>query len=684
VKYPGGLTRTDTLDASFAPVARVYKRDSDGAVVYSESIVENTQGQWVNHTYTGGSKTYGYDTLGRLTSVQHTALGACATRTYAYDTRTNRTLRRTYNPGTGGACRSDTADAEDGHTYDTADRLTDTGYGYDSFGRITSLPSGLTNTYYANDLVASQETADTRQNWTLDPAHRFRAFTTANFVNGSWSNATSKLNHYGDDSDDPRWIVEDTSLGSITRNVSGPDSDLVATTSATEDVRLQLTNLHGDVAATIDTTLSAPEFTSFDEFGVPGEGQAHQRYGWLGGKQRSADALGGVILMGVRLYSPALGRFLQVDPVPGGNSTAYDYCSADPVNCSDLDGKWGWSSFKKALNVVATVASYASMIPGPIGTIAGVVSAVAYVATGNWQEAAWAIGGAAAAMVGAGAAVKAAKIAVTAVRASSKAAKFGSWAAKAGRAVKAVVTRGCNSFAPDTPVLMADGSYLPISEVEIGDQVTAVDPTTGQRSVRPVLAVFVGQGDKHLVDIDLDGDDSDVLTATAEHPIWVDGRGWTFAVNVRAGNWVQTSNGELAQVRRVTDRGTVHGATVFNLNVGDTHTYVVSVDGTDLVVHNSSCSVLPGKFARAPRSRGVYVISYSNGEHYIGKAKNIHRRMHQHYNSGKLNGAVGVRFISRPRGSLKQLEQGTINRYKCYGGAILRNKIRASRKYAHC
>jgi len=97
--------------------------------------------------------------------------------------------------------------------------------------------------------------------------------------------------------------------------------------------------------------------------------------------------------MGVRLYAPNLGRFLQVDPAPGGSATAYDYCNADPVNCTDLNGTWGWSSLKKALNVVAVVASYASMIPGPIGTIAGVVSGVCYAATGNWAEAAWAFGG---------------------------------------------------------------------------------------------------------------------------------------------------------------------------------------------------------------------------------------------------------------------------------------------------
>ncbi|MER7008594.1 RHS repeat-associated core domain-containing protein [Dactylosporangium sp. NPDC000555] len=89
------------------------------------------------------------------------------------------------------------------------------------------------------------------------------------------------------------------------------------------------------------------EVYSYDEFGIPQDPSSDRRYGWLGGKQRSGEALGDIILMGVRLYSPSLGRFLQVDPVPGGNSNAYDYCSADPINCTDLDGKWGWGSIKK-------------------------------------------------------------------------------------------------------------------------------------------------------------------------------------------------------------------------------------------------------------------------------------------------------------------------------------------------
>ena len=43
--------------------------------------------------------------------------------------------------------------------------------------------------------------------------------------------------------------------------------------------------------------------------------------------------------MGVRLHSPVLGRFLTIDPVPGGSSNAYDYAGADPINKFDLDGR---------------------------------------------------------------------------------------------------------------------------------------------------------------------------------------------------------------------------------------------------------------------------------------------------------------------------------------------------------
>ncbi|MFJ3216707.1 RHS repeat-associated core domain-containing protein [Kitasatospora sp. NPDC086801] len=134
--------------------------------------------------------------------------------------------------------------------------------------------------------------------------------------------------------------------------------------------------------------------------------------------------------MGARLYSPALGRFLQIDPVPGGNASPYDYCTGDPINCTDLDGNWGIKSFlKKTVEVVAKVAEVAAYIPGPIGTIAAVVSSGSYAATGNTAKAAEMAVVAVAQVVGAGAAAGAAFAAVKAVSATRKVAKAVAWSA---------------------------------------------------------------------------------------------------------------------------------------------------------------------------------------------------------------------------------------------------------------
>jgi RHS repeat-associated protein len=394
--YPGGLTRRDTLDPSFTPVQRVYARDSDGTVMYSESVTENSHGQWIRHSYTGGSRTYGYDRLGRLTSAAEvTGAGACTTRSYTYDRRSNRTAKRDYRQSAGG-CGTEQLTSEQLHAYDSADRLVDPGYSYDAFGRTTAMPGGVTLGYYANDLLASQQQGEARQRWTLDGKNRYRGSEVDRLTGGVWSTERTRTYHYGDDSDRPRWVSDNAGTGGVTRFVSGPDADLVAITSAGGNVRLQLTNLHGDVALSVDPQLTSPEFYAYDEYGVPAGGAAELRYGWLGGKHRSSETLGDLVLMGVRVYAPALGRFLQTDPQPGGSCNAYEYVCGDPVNGFDLDGRKKSSFWSKAGkwwdkygSTITTVATVVAMLPIPVvQQVAGAIAVVGSVvsAARAWQN----------------------------------------------------------------------------------------------------------------------------------------------------------------------------------------------------------------------------------------------------------------------------------------------------------
>ncbi|MFC0643992.1 RHS repeat-associated core domain-containing protein [Cellulomonas phragmiteti] len=252
----------------------------------------------------------------------------------------------------------------------------------------------------------------------MDPLQRFATQATFAWVDGVWASSAEQVIHYDGDGDEPGWIVEDaTQPEEVTRWVEGADGQVAVKTSATGDRVLQLVDLHGDVVGTVPIGEGAQRaswqelrFVSYDEFGAPqplsgaASANAPPRYGWLGAAQRSVDTPAGVVLMGVRLYHPGVGRFLQVDPVPGGSANQYDYCNADPVNCTDLSGTIAWG---KVLGVVAAVGEVASFIPGPVGAAAAGVSAVAYAANGNKGKALLMGVTAAATLVGAGFAVRA-------------------------------------------------------------------------------------------------------------------------------------------------------------------------------------------------------------------------------------------------------------------------------------
>ncbi|MFF9400819.1 DNRLRE domain-containing protein [Streptomyces sp. NPDC014744] len=347
-RLPGGYTLTVDQDTAGSTVGRTYTRVADGVLVASDMVSESAHGQVTTHTGWSAQE-YGYDKAGRLTSVDDTVGEVCTRRAYTFDKRTNRTRLTESAAPEGADCTSTGAVTTTTHAYDSGDRLVDAGYTYDAFGRTTALP-GSSLAYYANDLVHTQTTEDQRQSWTLDAAHRFRAWTVETSIDDTWTRSAAKRNHYDGDGDSPRWTEEDTAsgtTGAVSRNVESASGDLAATTGARGDVVLQLTNVHGDVMLALPLTEGGDIVAlDSDEYGNPRAGQLPVRYGWLGGKQRSAETLTGLTLMGVRLYNPVTGRFLSVDPVYGGGENRYGY-PGDPVNQFDIDGKSWWSRTKR-------------------------------------------------------------------------------------------------------------------------------------------------------------------------------------------------------------------------------------------------------------------------------------------------------------------------------------------------
>ncbi|MGV4987911.1 DNRLRE domain-containing protein [Streptomyces sp. NRAIS4] len=346
-QLPGGYTLTVTQDETGAQTSRVYTKDSDGTVVASDTADHSILGQTVTDTDTGGqtyTRSYTYDNTGRLTQADDTAPdGTCTRRGYTFDDNTNRTGLATSVSAAGAACTS-TGATSTTNNYDSADRLVNAGIVYDAFGRTTTQASGATIAYYTNDLVQQQTSGTSRQTWTLDAAQRLAAWTTETNNAGTWTQTGTKTNHYGNDGDSPDWIQEDTA-GTITRNVQGSSGGLDATTNATGNTVLQLTDIHGDVTVQLPLDTTKPVVASaYDEYGNLETGTTATRYGWLGAKQRSSETVTAATLMGVRLFDPTAGRFLQVDPVPGGSANAYDYVYADPINKFDLDGRC-WSGF---------------------------------------------------------------------------------------------------------------------------------------------------------------------------------------------------------------------------------------------------------------------------------------------------------------------------------------------------
>jgi len=350
---PDGLTAETTFDESGASTSLAYTKASNcGASCnwLSFSVERSISGQIVTEDGNLGKDEYAYDKLGRLITARETPSGGtCTTRSYKYDKDSNRE-EMTTTSGLGGVCSSSGGTTQN-YSYDSADRLLGEGITYDDFGRITNLPAAfaggkaLSTTYFSTDMVASQSQNGVTNTYQLDGSLRQRQRLQAGGLTGT------EIFHYAGPSDSPSWTERGATW---TRNILGIGGELTAIQESGTEIALQLTNLHGDVSATASLSSAATSLKStgtYDEFGNRTSGSGFSRFGWLGGKARRTELGSDVIQMGMRSYSPQIGRFISVDPIQGGSANSYDYVYGDPINGFDLAGEAACSIYHPSVKV---------------------------------------------------------------------------------------------------------------------------------------------------------------------------------------------------------------------------------------------------------------------------------------------------------------------------------------------
>jgi hypothetical protein len=158
-----------------------------------------------------------------------------------------------------------------------------------------------------------------------------------------------------------------------------------------------------------------------------------------------------------------------------------------------------------------------------------------------------------------------------------------------GGAAGGVLTKvsGSACFVAGTQVLMADGTSKAIEDVAVGDEVRAADPDTDEVVGRRVLDTYVTDG-VETYEVATSGG---TVVSTAEHPFWVDGKGWVPVRALVPGDKLVDADGVRVELLSVTATGGT--ATVHNVNVDGLHTYHVRVGGDWVRVHNKCGDPLP-------------------------------------------------------------------------------------------
>ncbi len=334
----------------------------------------------------------------------------------------------------------------------------------------------------------------------------------------------------------------------------------------------------------------------------------------------------GLYYMRARYYNPEIKRFINQDVIIGSivNSPSlnrYAYVQGNPISLVDPFGLSPGVDWRGAMHFLLGALSLLTLVPTPItyiiGAAASITNAALYAEEGNYFAAicnAIPVFGGGFSLLGK--AGNASCWLMKTLQYSTAGLSMGTGAYDIYQIGKenyqkyvvrgedfslgdmfsdlfrgaldvAAIAGGAELASADIPYCFVAGTLVttengqkPIEEVKAGDKVLSENPETGEIAYKTVEETYINETEE-LIHVHVNGE---TISATPNHPFYVDKLGWTLAKNLRAGDILVLSNGEFVVVEWIQHEILENPIKVYNFEVEDFHTYFVGE--SSVLVHN--------------------------------------------------------------------------------------------------